>query len=252
MRPTCLFAVLALSFAGCKTCSTDECGHQTCQESVVMKAPQQKIIVEVPAPAAPTGTAAPTGVAAPQVPVMPQGLAMPQGMPMAPIGATMPMAPIGAGMPLGATVRERTGIGLVFEHINIPIPFPRLIAVPKPTEVTYQVPPTAPAGFAPQMMPVGVPMAMPMAPTGFMPPQAPVCQAPAPQPQGLSPQQTAALLQLLANQPTGTAPPAAPTGTAPAPVVTDQQCDEIIEKCHLLKRLHQLKQHALDAACCPK
>jgi hypothetical protein len=170
-------------------------------------------------------------------------------MALAPIGATMPIAPVGATMPLGASFRERTGLGIVFEHFNIPIPFPRLIAVPKPTEVTYQVPPTAPAGYAPPAMPM-----MPMAPTGYVVPQAPVCQAPAPAPQGLSPQQTAALLQLLANQPTGTAPPPAPTapvGVAPTEV-TDQQCDEIIHKCNILKRLHQLKQHALDAACCPK
>jgi hypothetical protein len=174
----------------------------------------------------------------------------PLGVPMAPQG----MAPIGAAMPYGgpATVREHTGIGFVFDHFNIPIPFPRLIAVPKPSEVTFHMPPTGVGfGAAPMM---GMPMCMPMpqgmmAPAGYVAPQAPV---------GLTPQQQAALLQLLASQPTGTPAPAAPPVGATPPaaaaptVVTDQQCDEIIEKCHILKRLHQLRQHACDSASCPK
>jgi len=244
MRPTCLIALLALSLAGCKTCCTEDasCGHES-----VIKVPQQRVVVETPAA---TGVAAPTGVA----PVT--------GVP-APIGAGLPVAPVGMPMPIGApanvSVQNHTGIGFVFDHINIPIPFPKLIAVPKPTEVTYQVPPSgigygygAPVGM-PMGMPIGMPCAMPAAglmapPTGFV-----AAPPPAPQPTGLTPQQQAALLQLLASQPTGApAPPPAPVGAAPAPapmVVTDQQCEEIIEKCNILKRLHQLRQHACDAAC---
>jgi len=173
-------------------------------------------------------------------------------MPVVPLGA-----PMGYGVPSGATVRERTGLGFVFDHFNIPIPFPRLIAVPKPSEVTFQVPPGG-VGYGAPMMPGCVPMGMPMgmgmpiSQAGFAAPQVPMgLGAPT-----FTPQQQALLVQLAApQQPAGVGAPAvaAPPPVVAAPtVVSDQQCDEIIQKCNVLKRLHQLRQHACDAACCPK
>ena len=262
MRPTRVFALLTLALAGCKTCSTD-CGHgpAACQESIVVKAPQQKVIVETP-PAAPVGAGQPVG-AVPQAVGAGQPVALvPQGL-----GAQMPVAPFGAGMPLGApvalgagaTVRERTGLGLVFDHFNIPIPFPRLIAVPKPSEVTFQVPPNNGVGFGAPMMPACMPMGMgmPIAQAGF---GAPVAMGAAPQvfiqqPQAVAPLGVAQQPVQVVQQPVAVAAPApvaAPPVAAAPTVVTDHQCDEIIQKCHVLKRLHQLRQHACDAACCPK
>jgi hypothetical protein len=143
-----------------------------------------------------------------------------------------PQAPV--AMPAASSVRERVGIGFTFDTINIPIPCIKLIAVPRPTEVTYQLPPqpVAPVAYAPPVMPMAMPVAQPMyAPPPVMyqpvapPPAAPVAPPAAPPP-----------------------PPAAP---AACPPITEQQCDEIIEKCNVLKRLHQLRQHACDAAACP-
>ena len=207
MRPLCLsVALLTVGLAGCKTCCHEEAG---CPEQIVVKAPPQKVIVEQP-------------VAPPAAPVAPPAApaAAPAMMPMA-----YPQAPV--AMPAASAVRERTGIGFTFDTFNIPIPCIRLIAVPKPTEVTYQIPPqpVAPVAYAPPVMPMAMPVAQPMyaAPPVMYQPVAPPPAAPVP-------------------------PPAAP---APCPPITEQQCDEIIEKCNILKRLHQLRQHACDAAACP-
>jgi len=222
MRPICLsVALLSLGMVGCKSCCHEEGG---CHGEIVVKAPPQKVIVEQPAAAPAPAPPPPTPVAAP-APVV------------APMAAPAPMVPMAysaapVGMPMGAptpvSVRERTGLGLTLDSFTISIPCLKLIAVPRPTEVTYHVPPppVAPVGCAPPMMPMAMPMAMPYAappPMTYQPcvPPAPVAAAP---------------------------PPAAP---APCPPVTEQQCDEIIEKCNILKRLHQLRQHACDAAACP-
>src|SRR6516225_6916155 len=219
MRPIYLsVALLSLGLAGCKSCCREE---GACHEGIVIKTPAPKVILEQP-------TAAPAPVAA--APPPPAPVAAP-----APVATSAPMVPMAysaapVGMPMGApapvSVRERTGLGLTLDSFTISIPCLKLISVPRPTEVTYHVPPppVAPVGYAPPMMPMAMPMAMPYAAPPPMtyqpcaPPPAPVAAAP---------------------------PPAAP---APCPPVTEQQCDEIIEKCNILKRLHQLKQHALDAA----
>lgn len=212
MRTLCLsVAFLTVGLAGCKTCGPEEAG---CQEGIVVRAPQQKVIVEQPA--------APP--AAPVAPAM-----MPMAYPQAPMA-----------MPAATSVRERTGIGFTFDTINIPIPCIKLIAVPKPTEVTYQIPPqpVAPVAYAQPMMP----MAMPVAPPMYAAPQPVMYQPVAPPP--------AAPVAPVAPP---VAPPVAlpPPAAAPCPPITEQQCDEIIEKCNILKRLHQLRQHACDAAACP-
>jgi hypothetical protein len=220
MRPNRLVALMVLAVAGCKTCP--HCDHE-CQDSIVVRAPQQKVIVEQPAPAA-AAPAAPVA-APPCAPAAPQVMAAanyPQvGAPM-PCAAPMAYgAPMNYGAPLGATVRERTGIGFVIDHINIPIPFPRLIAIPKPSEVTYQLPPMS---YTPTMaMPV-VAAPLPQMPFAYPPPPC---------------------------QPVAAAPPvAAPPPVAAAPVC-EHECDEFLKKCQILKRLHELKQRACEAAACP-
>jgi hypothetical protein len=211
MRPNRVIALLVLGLVGCKTCP--HCQHES-QDCIVVKAPQQKVIVEQPAAApAPSPPVAAPACAPPPVVGYPQMAApMPYVSPM-PYGA-----PMTYGAPPGATIRERTGLGLVFDHINIPIPFPRLIAVPKPAEVSYQLPPVS---YAPTM-------AMPV--VAAPPPQMPVAYPPPP------PCQPMAV--------------AAPPPAAAAPVC-EHECDEFLKKCQILKRLHELKQRACEAAECP-
>src|SRR5687767_211498 len=117
MRPHRPFAFLVLFLAGCKTCSHCEHGDQ---ESIVVRAPQQKVIVEQPAPvaAAPAPTCAPVGVPTAPVAAPPPMMGYPH------MAAPMTYgAPPAYGAPFGATVRERTGLGFVIDHFNIPIPF---------------------------------------------------------------------------------------------------------------------------------
>jgi hypothetical protein len=119
-------------------------------EGIVMTAPQQRVVMEASAPAGLAGPAAPAAAALPQMAGYPQQM-------------------VAAGMPFPAgqnvAVRERTGLGFVLDTIKIPIPCLKPIAVPRPSEVTFQVPPVQ--GFAPAM-PAAYPMGMPMGyPMGY-------------------------------------------------------------------------------------
>lgn len=225
------FACLAFGIAGCKSC--DQGG---CHDSIVVKAPQQTVTVDsAPPPAAPAAPPA-APVAPPAAPVAPP--ASPAAYPQMPMAYPQMPAAMPIGMPAGGTIRERTGLGLVFDSFEIHIPYPRLIAVPRPSEVTFHVPPQ-PVNYgysAPMAMPMAMPMApqyMPYVPQPMAPPAAPVAPPAAPTPPPAAPM-----------------PPAAPVAP-PAGPVTEQQCDEIIEKCNVLKRLHQLRLKACDAASCP-
>jgi hypothetical protein len=130
---------------------------------VHVKLPQQQIVLEQ-APAAPP--AAPPMMAQPVAPAAPQMVAMPQSYaPMSAPGVIVPAAPVG---------RARPGIALDF--IRIPIPFPRLIAVPTTPEVTI------PIAYQPQVPAAPVYAAAPVYPAAPVAPpvQAPVYQVQAP------------------------------------------------------------------------
>lgn len=110
-------------------------------ETIVVKAPAPKVVVEQQAPP-------PTNFGA--APSMP--------MAYAPVAGMAPMQTYG-----NTEVREKNSVGLMFTSISIPIPWLRLKVIPEGTEVTTrnQLPPT-PAQFgavsmqpmAPAMMPV--------------------------------------------------------------------------------------------------
>jgi hypothetical protein len=148
-----------------------------------------------------------------------------------------------------ATVREETGFGFAFDTIKIPIPWLRLISVPKPAEVTIRVPPQnfgINQGYP--MMSSGVPLMMPMQPSGLMP----AGFAPAgfpPQMAGM-PMQTNALalqqqiavqqqqLALLQAQQGIQAGQINPNGVAPPQqALSEDQMEELLRKCEELKKL---------------
>jgi hypothetical protein len=237
MRPIYLgVALLTAALAGCKTCSHEE----GCGQEVVVKAPPTKVILEQPpapssAPPAPSA-APPAPAAAPPAPV-----AAPPAPAMA-FPAINPMTLAAAGAVTGH-IRERTGLGIVFDSFEISIPYPRLIAVPKPAQMTVQVPAQT---FAPQMampMMMAPPMMPQYYPQTFLPP-APTAAPPTPPAAPPTPP---------AAPPTPPAAPPAPPAAPPTEVdckISDAQCDDIIKKCEALKRLRIIRQHVTD--CCPK
>jgi hypothetical protein len=212
MRPVCFIVLVLVAPTGCKHLMHDD-GH--CE---TVTAPQQKVVVETPA-------AAPA----------------PQAAPLAPAAyPTMMAAPMPLAAPTMATVQERTGLGFALDWIKIPIPCIKFIPVPRPSEVTFQIPPAQgyPMGYP---MPVGYPMGYPM-PAGYPVAGAPPMMAPAPQANPaaqcqLTPQQMAMLAQVLNGQ--SAEPPPAP-GTK----VSEQQLDELIKKVNALKALKQQTESA--------
>ena len=112
-------------------------------ETIIVRAPAQKVIIEQPA--APTypgpgyGGAPPNNNYGAGPPNMPPGGVMPvaynPGMQMNGYGA----APsFGGNAIMGSEINERTSIGFMFDTIKIPIPWIRLKAIPRPTEVTFR------------------------------------------------------------------------------------------------------------------
>jgi hypothetical protein len=225
MRPTLLFGFAVCVLSGCQSVGPTE-------DPTVVHAQQQRIIVE--------GQAAAQGVTA---------------LPPTPLAA--PGIPLAA--PMNVSVRDRTGFGLVLDCIKIPIPFLRPVAVPRPAEVTYQVPTpgagfglSAGIGFGAQGIPLGagvplgggVPLAAGM-PFGAGYPMAagmPMAAGYAgypPGPQGLTPQQQALLVQALAAQ--------AANGNGKDPSNSSQGTEESVEeklrKCEeALKKLEEAKK----------
>jgi hypothetical protein len=284
MRSTCGAFLLLVGLAGCQHggfCLTPSEERAPCEvaqgapdchpgESVV-HAPRQKVVVEMPP--APAPAPAPAQAAAVAPPVAAQGL--PAGL----VGVGQGVPPIMMGYPqmlgaqgLGATapgtmqVRERTGLGFAFDTIRIPFPIIRLIAVPRPTEVTTRMSipvqqaagftgfgaaalPGVPLGFAagtsfgvPAGLPAGLPMGVPMGAAfgaqsfGVAPPQTLALTQAAAQGQ-LTPQQVALLQALLAQSASGSG-----AGAAQSAESNDQQLEELLKKCEELKKLKQLKQ----------
>jgi hypothetical protein len=273
-----LFGLAFLALAGCDSllqrCAPEACAPgscpgpqmevQSCEQ--VVQAPRQKIVVETQAPAAPAQApqATPPQATPPQAASAPQQ-APPQMMPqMAPQMMPQMMSygqPMAAPfVPVNAAVRERTGLGLAFDTIHIPIPILRFIPVQRPAELSFQMPLSAPmaqTGFAAPMTPMMMPaqgfQAMPMAgfaqpmsgfaqPNVAMVPQAtlnygqvtvqsqvPVQQQGSAQLQ-LNAQQLAALQAALAGQNPASAPPSAATLQA--------QLEECQKK---VKQLEELK-----------
>ncbi len=130
---------------------------------IEVRAPRQKVVVDVP-PAACQAPAPAPCAPAPCAPAM-QVPNMPMMTPMAGYGQPM-MAPV------TAQVQERTGFGLMFDTMRIPMPILRPVAIPRPAEMTMTMP-MATAPMVP-MMPMMMPgMAMPgmgmgaQAPTGM-------------------------------------------------------------------------------------
>jgi hypothetical protein len=166
------------------------------------------------------------------------------------------------GGPITTQVRERTGLGFVFDTIKIPIPIIRPVAVPRPTELTMQIPngPQASGltgfGFGAPVpltgVGMGVPLGMTMGVPGALgitaqgaglvaPPVAGVSQGLA---QGqLTPAQIALVQALAAQLATGAAATGASASGASASgaQTTDQQLEQLIQKCEELKRLKELK-----------
>jgi hypothetical protein len=156
-------------------------------ETIHVKAPPQKITVTLPsnceagsACAGETNAAFVAGALAPAAPpgFAPPGFAPPQYAPTA--SAPMGYAPVAlapAAVPTGSTqtVRQRNRIALGLEFIRIPLPYPKILAMPGEQEVitrqTYQAPAAAPipAGYAPMMAPAAPVAYAPAAPMGYAP-----------------------------------------------------------------------------------
>jgi hypothetical protein len=112
---------------------------------VEVRAPRQKIIVDVPPPAAPCPPPAPPC----PPPCQPyQGMVPPM---VGPINFNQPVM-----APVSTEVRERSAFGLMFDTFKLPIPYLRPVAMPRPSEMTMTMP-VAPAGMLP-MQPAMVPM----------------------------------------------------------------------------------------------
>lgn len=161
----------------CVTKANGRCARtEDCSEEVEVRAPRQKVVVEMPSPA--VAYHAPASAPAPCAPA-PYSASMPAGQPMP---GVMPNQMPAAGQPMMASmttqVRERTGLGFMFDTVRIPMPIIRPIAVPRPAEMTTTMPvaaaPTMMMPVTPAMMPMAAPMAMPMGMAGMggMMPQA--------------------------------------------------------------------------------
>jgi hypothetical protein len=141
------------------------------QPTVTIKVPQRQVVIEQPTP-----------TLAMQAPPMAAPMAAPTAAPMAsqPMYAPAPAAyaPVSA---LGGSVQSvpsgRARPGLTIDFFNLPIPFPRLIAVPTSPEITVPVAAPQYVAYAPQPQPVA-----------YAPQPQPVAYAPQPQPVAYAPQ----------------------------------------------------------------
>jgi hypothetical protein len=127
---------------------------------IEVRAPRQKIVVEVPPAAAPC----PPPAAPCQPPVQP-----PTYPPMMPTP--------GYGQPVMGTaqMQERTGFGLMFDTMRIPLPILRPVAIPRPAEMKMTMPmaaapmmPMMPMMPMPGAMMPGMAMGTPPTPMGIM------------------------------------------------------------------------------------
>lgn len=150
MRRIFLALTLAANIVGCQLpaksggCQGEVCGPKAQSSEVIeVKAPQQKIVVDVPPPAACQAPAQPA----------PQPVMQPQQQPMMAQATTQ--------------VKERFGMGFMFDTIRIPMPIIRPVAIPRPAEMTTTMP-VAPAAMMPMMMMPGAMMPGAMMP-GMMP-----------------------------------------------------------------------------------
>jgi hypothetical protein len=272
MRLTCL---LILGLAGCQNC-LQHCQEDTSAcapgytDGIVFHAPRQKVIVETPAPApeaAASAQAAPAPAPAPAVPGAAMGAPM-MGFPM--MGGPGFGQALGATGPITTQIRERTGFGFVFDTVKIPIPILRPIAVPRPAEVTMQFP-TGPQGsgaggfgFGASLPVGGVPMGLPLAASmgmaggmgfaapmgvpggmGFAAPAPAFAMGQMPAQGQLTPAQAALVQALAAQLASGAganASSAASAQSAGASTTTDQQLEQLLQKCEELKRLKELRQ----------
>ncbi len=139
-------------------------------ETVVVKAPQQKIVVETPAPpAVPVQQQAPTGMALTS-----------NGMPAQSMGFGMPGRVDGQHADRTSDRPghlQRTRLGFMFDTFNIPIPFIRPIPITQPFEAHHVqmglTPMAQPGGFAVPMtggfaaMPTGGVQMAPVTVTGM-------------------------------------------------------------------------------------
>jgi hypothetical protein len=118
-------------------------------ETIVVKAPQPKVVYEQPCPP----NQGPGFGGAPQNNQFGAGQPnVPPGMVQMPVQPGFGAAPgllgnaiLGSAI-LGSEINERTSIGFMFDTIKIPIPWIRLKAIPRPTEVTFRTQ-LAPQGF---------------------------------------------------------------------------------------------------------
>lgn len=153
---------------------------------------------------------------------------------MMPMGAPM-MMPMGVSQPTGTSfqavnVKDRTGLGFVWDVIHIPIPWLKPIAVPRPSEVTLQMqqqqqPQTQMVGFSPMAMGTPMmPMAAGMAPMGVAPQMQMVPQA------SIGYGQVTYASQVPVSQLQQTPAASAPVGAPPAKPTTDQMLEECQRK----------------------
>jgi hypothetical protein len=243
-------------------------------EEVVVRAPRQKIVVEAPCPAPcpppqqappapqqapPAPQQAPLQQAPPpqqQAPPAPQQAAFtPMAAPQMMAGM-MPMMAFSPGFaapstPVNAQVRERTGLGLTFDVFHLPIPYPKLITVQKPPEVSFQMPMPQPQPQAPAVpFAMAIPMAnMMSAANMMMMPQASINYAQVTT-QAQVPFQQSALVQGSASAQgggQGAAPPAAAPPTPEQIKQTEQKLKELQDMCEKLRQLSAPK----DKPCAP-
>lgn len=138
MRKFLVAVTIAASVVGCNGSAllSGGKGAASCPkpqgEEIEVHAPKQKVVVEVPRPAAPQAQAEAAPPVAPPAPQPP------------PITAQAT-----------TRIRERTAFGLMFDTIRIPMPILRPVAMARPAEMTMTLP-VASSAMVP-MMPVGLP-----------------------------------------------------------------------------------------------
>ena len=187
---------LLIATSGCRTPCTESSGICTVPNScpptettraeaapetreVEVKAPRQKIVVEMPAPTTCKVPCAPEAPP-PQVPTMTQAAYAPAMM-----------------APMANTVAQPARMGFMFDTMRIPIPIIRPVAIPRPAEMTM----TMPVATMPMMMVPNTAMMpnMAMAPNTAMVPQTPVGNASMNVQGSMSVQNAAAMLAALNN-----------------------------------------------------
>src|SRR5262249_26200623 len=133
MRYSLLAAALLTGLAGCWSGPNYRGGEAYSaggpREDIEVRVPRQKVVVDMPPPSSCQAQAPPSQC---------QQQPAPCQQPPAPCQAPPP--PQYSQPTMTTQVRERTGFGLMFDTIRIPMPILRPVAIPRPAEMTTTMP----------------------------------------------------------------------------------------------------------------